>query len=758
MEEDLSSPSSSPAQPRLPSPNPVDTPPPPLPMPQATNSDVSAQPVTTNAQPLNTTPPVPTKPAVPQKRGNPGKFQGEHLVFLQARINGYLSLSVRHEKSQWIANLTHEWFEKYPWHTRTEPAEFAILRDSNATLSDEERLELETRRDELLTQTVKDGQKEILNWVHRQSQRSAKQEKGKTFVAISNQMSKGTRGAPRRKPNYKHFMSHPDHKAEFLAYYEEKTEGDRPSKSQRMAVQCRLAQELYEAQSEEVKVKIALENAESYSERFKAFKKLLSGQGFTLDAVDELTDAEKALCRASLTQFIQPLLDAIRAHTGLFLTLFVGAPPETNNDQFTLGTISSGSINGEKFQQWKAGKPLQNSIREFILFLNEALPEPLSIPLASTNATSSDLSHLINDNALHILPPESDIQAPSKRKLRRSRARNRNKTQNPDKGDESGDEDVEEGVDEKDEGDHGDEEDEEDEEEDEEDDEEQEDDDKDEDLPGLSAQRRSQLHPESLLQLRRLTGTERKNAIRRISLRMSKYEFDRENTILKNNYMMAMLFEGRSGTDIINGDLPNTSTPSSAPTDSVPPTTSAPSSTPTDTRDSSSDGVLPTTQNSSSESPTDGNLPTTQDSSSNPPQASNPNSITTTSDNANGVLPSTPSSAAPFDNPSAAQTDNPLPPMPSSTIPSSAAQPENQLLPDPSSNTDAVGVLENPLPPPESDNSMSTVDKSAWPKWVSDAYDALMAEHRPSDSLWDNTIKAWTDLERNYDFENPIGS
>ena len=90
-------------------------------------------------------------------------------------------------------------------------------------------------------------------------------------------------------------MSHPDYKAIFQAYYDEKTGGETPPKAQRMALQCQLAEELYSTQTDEVKSRIALENAESYSERFAAFKKLLSGQGFSLEAVDQLTDAEKAL-------------------------------------------------------------------------------------------------------------------------------------------------------------------------------------------------------------------------------------------------------------------------------------------------------------------------------------------------------------------------------------------------------------------------------------------------------------------------------
>ncbi|KAJ3963469.1 hypothetical protein EV361DRAFT_957004 [Lentinula raphanica] len=198
------------------------------------------------------------------------------------RINGYLSLNARNEKSQWIANLTHEWFQKFPWHTHSEPAEFAVLHGGNGNLTSEQRAELEERRDEVLSQTVKAGQKEIINWVHCQIQKPVQQENAKAFVAISKQMSKAAGGAPRRKPNYKYFMLHPDYKPIFQAYYEEKTEGNPPPKAQRMAVQCQLAKELYATQTDEVKLKIALENTESHSERFTAFKKLLSGHGFSL--------------------------------------------------------------------------------------------------------------------------------------------------------------------------------------------------------------------------------------------------------------------------------------------------------------------------------------------------------------------------------------------------------------------------------------------------------------------------------------------
>ncbi|KAJ3817335.1 hypothetical protein F5880DRAFT_1618367, partial [Lentinula raphanica] len=165
--------------------------------PASPHLDSVSQPSDGVAATTRTTTRTTSQSAAKQKRGNPGKFQGEHLEFLQARIKGYLSLNSRHEKSKWIADLTHQWFEKYPWHTRSEPAEFSVLHDDpNHTLTIEKRAELEAHRDELLSQTVQCRQKELANWIHRQSQGTVQQESRKAFAAISNEMSKGAKGAP----------------------------------------------------------------------------------------------------------------------------------------------------------------------------------------------------------------------------------------------------------------------------------------------------------------------------------------------------------------------------------------------------------------------------------------------------------------------------------------------------------------------------------------------------------------------------------
>ncbi|KAJ3737850.1 hypothetical protein EV360DRAFT_77368, partial [Lentinula raphanica] len=265
-------------------------------------------------------------------------------------------------------------------------------------------------------------------------------------------------------------------------------------------------------------------------------------------------------CRASLTQFMQPLLDAVRAHTGLWLTLFIGAPPETGSEQFTLATISSGSVNGQKFQQWKSGKPLQNSIREFILYLNEALPTPLPIPDSPTPAHSTDISHLINNSSLHTIPevntsePKTSASEPNTRTATKRKRRKSRKADDKGKADDDDEEEEYEDGD-------GDEEDYNEEDYDEDEDEDEDGDGEDgDDLPGLSAYRRQQLYPESLQYLRSLTGAARRAAIQRISLKYSKYEFLRENTVLKNKFMLNQLMERRTGSDIIANGIPSSST------------------------------------------------------------------------------------------------------------------------------------------------------------------------------------------------------
>lgn len=108
-------------------------------------------------------------------------------------------------------------------------------------------------------------------------------------------MLKGSKGAPRGMPDYKFWMSHPLYKAKFNDEYEKASTENPPKEKERIAFQCKLAQDLFELEPDDVKESIATENAEKCSEKFVAFKKLMSGRGFTLEGADEIDEESKML-------------------------------------------------------------------------------------------------------------------------------------------------------------------------------------------------------------------------------------------------------------------------------------------------------------------------------------------------------------------------------------------------------------------------------------------------------------------------------
>lgn len=94
------------------------------------------------------------------KRGNPGTFHGEHLIFLQKHVDTYLELDSRLKKTQWLTAFRETWFAKFPWHLGQQPVEFAPLNEveksvdesasgdatASVTLSEEARKDLEKRQ------------------------------------------------------------------------------------------------------------------------------------------------------------------------------------------------------------------------------------------------------------------------------------------------------------------------------------------------------------------------------------------------------------------------------------------------------------------------------------------------------------------------------------------------------------------------------------------------------------------------------------
>jgi hypothetical protein len=78
-----------------------------------------------------------------------------------------------------------------------------------------------------------------------------------------------------------------------------------------------MARELFEAEEEEVKEEFKLKAEEDHKEAMEEY------QG-GVDGDPKLDDDETANARQRLVTTVQPLLDALRAHTGYHLTLLAG--------------------------------------------------------------------------------------------------------------------------------------------------------------------------------------------------------------------------------------------------------------------------------------------------------------------------------------------------------------------------------------------------------------------------------------------------
>ncbi|KAJ3840330.1 hypothetical protein F5878DRAFT_674973 [Lentinula raphanica] len=675
----------------------------------------------------------------------------------------------------------------------------------DASLSDQERHALEAQRDEALCQTVKQGQVELKNWIHRQTQRPAERNGGEAFKRINNQLKQSTNlKRPRRKPDYKHFMSHPEYREQFMEHYRDATVDNPPSKSERIKKQCEVAEELFNIQPDDVKEKISLENSSLHSSRVAAFKKLVSGNGFSLDGADELTDAEKQLCRSNLLTFIQPLLDAIRAHTGLWLTLLAGAPPQDvqdPNSDFAVLAISSGTAQGLKFHEWKADEFRDNVMKSFLLFLHSTK----GAPKKAADAGPSDQDVLNNPSLLTISehPPSTKeavsepsastgkaVSSPSTSKtiseprtstkrarksgtsteVRPRNAKNAKKRARRDEDDEEEYDGEETDEEEEEEEEYGDNEDDDDEEEEYGDNEDEEPEPQPRELR-LHPNLEKKLHPESRLYLDSLSVKERRIVMAPLCRRQSAMEFQRENNIIRIKWNLLQITNGQTGSDmLLNGPRTppvHNSSPPSSPTQSLSsprngseqlssPSTRISPPVASDPDQSSSANKIP------SASPSD--IPAAPNT-----QMSAPNSSAVFSVSADPSVPNTqmspPSSSAVFspsgdstpDNSATTDSSSPsgdsTPDKVSATTDSSSPPVDDTLAkvpeaPDAESSTTALSPSAAVLP----------VDLNGCPKWLSDACNALLTEDSPQDPLWHKTLNDLVTLARYQSFDNPNGN
>ncbi|KAE9387447.1 hypothetical protein BT96DRAFT_948350 [Gymnopus androsaceus JB14] len=526
-------------------------------------------------------------------RGNKGNFSGEHLVFLRKHLPEYQACKKRSEKTRWLKAFIDKWFIHYPWHLSEEPAQFAILLGSDtfaagaqaSTTADaqgsnsitspaeagaspnlphsltewEHLLSMQREQKEQVKKLGQDiGHFFIGNWFHHEAGKINNTKGGEPFRAINCQMVLALNNCPRSMPDYKFWMSHPSYKSCFEAAYQEATTRDGiPDSNLRMAYQCKVAQLAYDKEPMEVKEAVVLKNAEN----------------ITPKSIDGLDSKTKTLCRKNLTAFIQPLLDAIQAHTGLWLSLLAGAPPDDPNrpdDDFTLISwvrliccVGSGTIQGSKFHQWNVEAYSLQVVDQWLCFL-DCTTEEIDYSL---NCTAKTVENPVDNSDLIRMPDgheeeelnklegkktgkkakkavEADGEKGSSKKKSKGKGKGKPKKTNKGKDKVSdGDEILGDGQEILD------------------GDEEEEKESKmevDTDFPPCSLtptlSANCKLLPKVTNYLATLPDQERQETMGQFCGRMSTYEFEWENNIMRNKWILAQIMGGKTGSEIVFGE------------------------------------------------------------------------------------------------------------------------------------------------------------------------------------------------------------
>ncbi|KAF9059312.1 hypothetical protein BDP27DRAFT_1453400 [Rhodocollybia butyracea] len=290
-------------------------------------------------------------PGTPKKKpGNKGGFPKGHFAFMLPKIQPYLIEKEPKVRKAAKAAFLQAYFEEFPWHTGSRPPDVNYM-DPASTPTDEsveddpgyglptEPERIISRRNAHQNEIFVSANGQLKNWVYHETQK--KMRKDGVFSAISTQLAyTGPKTVPRLMPDYKYWMSHQDHKERFQDVFSDLTKHNKPDSKERM----------------------------------------------------------KLICQEHLVVFLQPMLDAIRAHTGLSVPLLAGAPAEAGD--FDLMIVSSGTVDGKKFENWNETSFVKDIVNNFLLFVDAGRDDPQANQngLASTgqpdSSTSTPIIHL----------------------------------------------------------------------------------------------------------------------------------------------------------------------------------------------------------------------------------------------------------------------------------------------------------------------------------------------------------------------------
>ncbi|KAJ6451872.1 hypothetical protein C8R47DRAFT_1229656 [Mycena vitilis] len=271
-----------------------------------------------------------------KKPGNKGDFHGAREEFLWSNMEDYLTASREGKTRAFWPILGSAYWKKFDWRLELDedpepgsgPVYGPMAKDEDA---------MKKKKMDLVNQKIK-------NWYNHR--RNGAGLTNNPFATWLTRLRRPTEACPRRIPDYQHYMGMEQYKdlveATFLAEY------PNVDKSHALSARCKVAQKLLNEEPEAVRIEIRKRAEEEHNEEVAAWKDADEG----LPSVDEEDQAE---ARARFAVVVTPLLQALRAYTGYYVTLVGGRQVE---GKFDVVGVHAGTTNaqnpedGQDFTEW----------------------------------------------------------------------------------------------------------------------------------------------------------------------------------------------------------------------------------------------------------------------------------------------------------------------------------------------------------------------------------------------------------------------
>ncbi|KDQ24430.1 hypothetical protein PLEOSDRAFT_1107361 [Pleurotus ostreatus PC15] len=301
-----------------------------------------------------------------KKRGNQGDFHGVRLQFLEEHLQAYQAASKE--------NTVRVWFQDtfFPSYWKSFHWSLPLNKDpspSDVYPNDAENIEMKTA-------TMKATTAKIKSWFNYRRNALQLNSKKNPWAQWLSQLGKPLDGPPRRPHDNQYYMRHPLYKPKVTEAFERDWPGSGLAETFRMSFRCKIAEELLRNETVAFQEQLTKEVDARYQADLEQYK-----QGISITQSEDVQDQEDAI--ESFAAIVQPLVDGLRAHTGMYVQLMAVAPSADSSAAKCICLSSGKASNGLDFSGQDAA-----GFRTFTrLFMRWAMVAEGLLP-ASTLATT----------------------------------------------------------------------------------------------------------------------------------------------------------------------------------------------------------------------------------------------------------------------------------------------------------------------------------------------------------------------------------